>query len=107
MIFIERNSVEKTNSIAIYDAMKRSCIAMFIFIFTNVGYAQDIQFSQFYASSMYANPAFAGSAHSGRVSSHTRYQWPRLDAKYFTTLASFDFYAPKVNSGFGIMALKD
>lgn len=69
--------------------------------------AQDIQFSQFYGSSMYVNPAFTGSAHAGRLTSHTRYQWPRLDARYFTTLASFDFFIPKTRSNLGVYALKD
>ncbi|HTF81668.1 MAG TPA: type IX secretion system membrane protein PorP/SprF [Cytophagales bacterium] len=78
-----------------------------LWLFVTVSTAQDIQFSQFYSSSMYVNPAFAGSAHAGRLTSHTRYQWPKLDARYFTTLASFDFIVPKTFSSIGIIALKD
>ncbi len=69
--------------------------------------AQDVQFTQFYASNMYVNPAFVGSSHLGRLISHSRYQWPGIEAKYVTTLASFDFYHPRTNSGFGGYALRD
>jgi type IX secretion system PorP/SprF family membrane protein len=69
--------------------------------------AQDIQFSQFYASPLFLNPAFAGSAHNTRMSFHERIQWPGLEAKYLTSLFSFDTYFAKQKSGFGLMMLHD
>ncbi len=69
--------------------------------------AQDIQFSQFYATSLYINPAFAGSSHFPRAIIHNRIQWPKLDARFNTYLASFDAYLPEVQSGVGIMFLHD
>jgi type IX secretion system PorP/SprF family membrane protein len=78
-----------------------------LYISTNTTQAQDIQFTQFYATNMYANPAFAGSSHMGRLISHSRYQWPTIDAKYLTSLASFDFFHPKTNSGIGVYVLSD
>jgi type IX secretion system PorP/SprF family membrane protein len=85
----------------------KAFLLAFCCLATKILWSQDIQFSQFYASSMYVNPAFVGSSHMGRIVSHSRYQWPTIDAKYITTLASFDFFARKINSGFGIYALGD
>jgi type IX secretion system PorP/SprF family membrane protein len=70
-------------------------------------YAQDIQYSQFYANVLYLNPAFAGNAHAIRGIFHHRTQWPSLDARYITTHFSVDCYAPRANSGFGLIAYKD
>ncbi|GAL87706.1 hypothetical protein CHU_1690 [Sporocytophaga myxococcoides] len=68
---------------------------------------QDIQFSQFYAASLYLNPAFAGSAHYDRITFHQRLQWPALDAKYITSYLSYDRYFEKYKSGIGAYILKD
>jgi type IX secretion system PorP/SprF family membrane protein len=70
-------------------------------------YAQDVQYSQFYASPLYMNPGFAGSAHFNRLSTHQRLQWPGVDAAYVTSLFSFDKYFAKYQSGFGLMAMQD
>jgi type IX secretion system PorP/SprF family membrane protein len=69
--------------------------------------AQDIQFSQFYATSLYVNPAFAGALHQSRAMFHQRVQWPQLEAKYITSLFSYDNFIDRYNSGIGIMALQD
>lgn len=74
--------------------------------FENV-WAQDPQFSMFYAVPLYLNPAFAGGRHANRALFHQRWQWPNQDARYTTSMFSFDTYAPMVNSGFGIMAMQD
>jgi type IX secretion system PorP/SprF family membrane protein len=69
--------------------------------------AQDIQFSQFYANILYLNPAFAGSANASRAIFHQRIQWPHLDAKYITSSFSLDHQFEKINSGVGLILLKD
>lgn len=69
--------------------------------------AQDIQFSQFYAAQTYLSPAFAGSTHQTRGMFHQRLQWPRLQAKYITSMASFDKYYSEYNSGIGAVLLYD
>src|SRR6478736_5086520 len=79
-----------------------SCI-----FFSVVSLSQDIQFSQFYNAQLYQNPGFAGAAHLPRATSHSRIQWPALDAKYITSLVSFDGFSSKFNSGFGGYVLKD
>ena len=84
-------------------------IYLLIFLFQCAGtsFAQDIQFSQFYATPLYLNPAFAGSAHMHRAISHNRLQWPGLEARYYTSLLSVDTYLPQYNSGFGLIGYFD
>jgi len=86
-------------------------LKIFLFIsLVNLGVklpAQDIQFSQFYAASLYLNPAFAGSAHAPRISIHERIQWPGLDAKYTTSMVSADHFFSKYHSGVGLIVLQD
>ncbi len=61
----------------------------------------------FYSVPVYLNPAFAGSKHANRALLHQRWQWPNQEARYTTTQFSFDTYASKYNSGFGIVAIQD
>jgi type IX secretion system PorP/SprF family membrane protein len=69
--------------------------------------SQDIQFSQFYGSPLYFNPAFAGSAHHWRGIFQQRLQWPSLDAKYVTSLFSADGYFNDHKSGLGLVFVRD
>lgn len=82
-------------------------ITCFMYFNSKILYAQDIQFSQFYANVLYLNPAFAGSSHQTRVIGHQRLQWPGLDAKYITSSFSVDHFFTKANSGLGFMILRD
>ncbi len=74
-------------------------------------FAQDPQFSQFYANPLYHNPAFAGYTGKSRLSVNYRNQWPALGANYQTAVASFDTYldpgAGSVGVGFGALAMHD
>ncbi|MFN3402717.1 MAG: type IX secretion system membrane protein PorP/SprF [Cytophagaceae bacterium] len=88
----------------LYSLLVVFCITTSCF---NEARSQDIQFSQFYAAALYLNPAFAGSTHTHRAMFHQRLQWPRLEAKYITSLFSFDTYFPGSKSGIGLMAIKD
>lgn len=67
---------------------------------------QDAQFSQFFATRIYLNPAFAGNTHFGRVSSHLRRQWPALQG-YTTTGFYYDQNLPGISSGMAISMLND
>ena len=78
-----------------------------LFFASEKSFAQDIQYSQFYANVLYLNPAFAGNSHATRGILHQRLQWPALDAKYITSHFSVDHYFEKVNSGVGLMVYKD
>lgn len=75
------------------------------FVFINISniYAQDPQFSQFYAAPLYLNPAFAGSTELSRVGLNFRSQWPSLQANYTTASLYFDHFFEDYNSGVGVI----
>jgi type IX secretion system PorP/SprF family membrane protein len=70
-------------------------------------YAQDPQFSQFYAAPLYLNPAFAGSAPQHRFISNIRHQWIGLPKAFVTYAFSYDVNVPDLNSGFGMLLTTD
>jgi type IX secretion system PorP/SprF family membrane protein len=65
--------------------------------------AQDPQFSQFYASPVYLNPALAGSTDRARVGVNYRNQWPSLTHSFTTISAYADFFSKAIESGVGII----
>lgn len=68
---------------------------------------QDIQFTQFYASPLYLNPAFAGANVCSRLMSNYRNQWPGIKKAYTSYSVAFDHSVPKLNSGIGFLATND
>lgn len=69
--------------------------------------AQDPQFTQFYASPLYLNPAFAGATKWVRAGMNYRNQWPGVDANYNTVTAWCDLYIESKNSGLGLLLSND
>ena len=53
-------------------------ILITVFIFSDRSYGQDAQFSQYYASELYLNPAFAGSDPYVSASTNYRQQWSSI-----------------------------
>lgn len=70
-------------------------------------WAQDPQFSQFYANPIYTNPAFAGSVNHGRIVMDFRNQWPGVSGAFRTGSFSYDEHFDKINGAFGVMASYD
>jgi len=68
---------------------------------------QDTYFSQFYSSSLYLNPAFAGTAQMGRFSASYRNQYPTLGTTYATYNASFDIPVDLLQGGVGVNVMND
>ena len=67
---------------------------------------QIIQFSQFYAAPLYLAPSYAGDCFGSRVSLNYRNQWPEVGT--FNTYAlAYDQNLHKLNSGVGLMVLRD
>jgi len=69
-------------------------------------WAQDPQFTQFYAAPQYLNPAFAGSALAPRITANYRNQWPAITS-YVTSMVGVDHYIEKFNSGIGLLIQND
>jgi type IX secretion system PorP/SprF family membrane protein len=69
--------------------------------------AQDAEFTQFFASPVYTNPAFAGSSAGGRITMNFRNQWPSLPGSFVTYSAAYDQHFRGIGGGIGIIATGD
>lgn len=87
--------------------MKRFLQIVFLICFGSAAVAQDPQFTQFYAASMYHNPAMTGGSFRDRVVVNYRNQWPSLPKSFVTYAASYDHYSRRYQSGFGLQAYTD
>ena len=65
--------------------------------------AQDPQFSQFYATPLYLNPALTGATDRARAGINYRIQWPSLTHSFTTTSAYIDYFAKTIESGVGLI----
>lgn len=83
--------------------MKGLTIFLTCFMLSFFGFAQDIQYSQYYANPIYLNPAFAGSTGQTRFGVNFRNQWPALEESFVAYTAYFDHYEERINSGFGLI----
>ena len=70
-------------------------------------FAQDPQFTQFYANPLYLNPAFAGSKRCPRVNLNYRNQWPSIPGQFVTYSASYDQHVDAISGGLGGMVYSD
>jgi type IX secretion system PorP/SprF family membrane protein len=70
-------------------------------------FAQDPEFTQFYANPLYLNPAFAGSVRCPRLVMNYRHEWPSISGTYVTTSASYDQYVNALHGGIGVLVMND
>lgn len=70
-------------------------------------HAQDAQFTQFYASPMYLNPAFTGLTFEHRFVANYRNQWPGVKTAYQTAMVTYDYNMSNLNSGLGFTVMQD
>ena len=87
--------------------IKKSFFILITFFFLNILHGQDPQFSQFYNSSLFTNPAFTGTGECFKVGTNSRTQWLGLTRAFNTTLIYGDVNYETLNSGFGFMVLYD
>lgn len=83
-----------------------SCFLILLFAVTRL-YAQDPQFSQFYANPLYTNPAFVGAANNFRVVLAARDQYTALQNNFRTYSASADVNSSALGGGIGLLAMQD
>lgn len=69
--------------------------------------AQDPEFSQFYASPLYLNPAFAGTSEFPRIVANYRNQWPKNGNTFVTYNFTYDNYVKSMKGGLGFQLLYD
>jgi len=82
-------------------------IFLFSYVFIHISYAQDPQFSQFYANPLYLGSAFTGATEENRIALNYRNQWPAIPGVFTTYSFSYDRYFQNFNSGVGFLALYD
>jgi type IX secretion system PorP/SprF family membrane protein len=81
---------------------------LFIFpVFIGESFAQDPEFSQFYANPLYLNPALAGATMCPRAIVNYRNQWPGLGKAFVTYHASYDMYLNPLHGGVGLDIVYD
>lgn len=69
--------------------------------------AQDPQFSQFYASPQYLNPALTGNTWQDRIALNYRLQWPGVQPGYETFAFAYDHRFSGMGSALGGYVLRD
>lgn len=82
-------------------------LVLFVSLLMNIIFAQDVEFSQFYAAPLHLNPSLAGINFIPRIILNYRNQWPRLNNAYVTYAASYDRHIENINGGIGVMILAD
>jgi type IX secretion system PorP/SprF family membrane protein len=70
-------------------------------------FAQDQQFTQFYAVPTAVSPAFAGASIQSRVSMQYRNQWAAIPGGFNAGNITFDQFMPNLNSGIGMLVSYD
>ena len=69
--------------------------------------AQDPVFSQFYATPLQVNPAFAGVTFAPRITANYRNQWSGLNNAFVTYAATYEQSLEDLNSGIGLVFQTD
>lgn len=86
---------------------KRSLTFILLLGMWGITFAQDPEFTQFYAAPLYLNPAFAGATVCPRVIMNYRNQWPGLTGTFVTYSASFDQHVRNLQGGVGFLVTTD
>jgi type IX secretion system PorP/SprF family membrane protein len=82
--------------------MKRGVFLLIFIGCVRVAFAQDLQYSQFYAAPLYLNPALTGMTELTRLGVNYRKQWPGLNYDFQGYSAFIDHYSYDLKSGFGV-----
>ena len=87
--------------------MKKIIIG-FLLIFVNAtSFAQDPEFTQFYANPIYLNPAMAGTHGCPRLNLNYRNQWPSISGAFVTNSVSYDQFVNVLQGGVALMVTND
>ena len=87
--------------------MKQIRYIIFSICLVSLVKAQDPQFTQFYATPLFLNPAFTGLTYEHRFTAAYRNQWPGIKNAYTTYMAAYDYNLSDLNSGVGGFVLQD
>lgn len=82
-------------------------ISLYCVFLASSTFAQDPNFTQYYANPLYLNPAFAGSNICPRIILNYRNQWPAISGTYVTYNASYDQHFNGLSGGLGLLLYND
>jgi type IX secretion system PorP/SprF family membrane protein len=86
---------------------QKKYISLFVLALSVKVFAQDPQFTQFYNTPMFLNPALAGSSDAHRFTATYRNQWPGVKKAFSNYMASYDYNLDKYNAGVGAYVMQD
>lgn len=69
--------------------------------------AQEVHFSQFFASPLYLSPSLAGTSEGSRIAFNFRDQWPKIPNTFISTAFSIDHNFRSMKSGIGLLIFAD
>jgi type IX secretion system PorP/SprF family membrane protein len=87
--------------------MRNWVVVLILIASVEYAFAQDPEFSQYYAAPLLLNPAFTGTASDHRLIANYRNQWPSITNGFVTYALSYDYNLPHLNSGVGLMVMTD
>jgi len=87
--------------------IKISILVIIFYLIDIHVYAQDIQFTQYYAAGTYLNPAFTGSDGCSKISSSNRKQWNSFSGGYTTNIVTYETPITKYHNAIGLSLLSD
>ncbi len=96
--------------IPLHKLHKRALLPLILLLsclFGEKGWAQDAEFSQFYAAPSYLNPAMIGFSEQPRFALNYRHQYPSFENAYLTLHAAYDQNFDSFNSSVGLSILAD
>lgn len=85
----------------------KTIILLFFLFGLSKGFSQDLNLTQYYASPLLLNPAFAGAVEQYRFTTTYRNQWVQVPKSFSSNLASFDYNLINYNSGLGVFIFSD
>ena len=78
------------------------------FVFcSNIAKSQDPIFSLFETTAMNFNPSHVGNVDYSRIAIGYRNQYPTYKSPFVSYTATYDLYMEEINSGFGVMIMRD
>jgi type IX secretion system PorP/SprF family membrane protein len=85
----------------------RKSILVLLCFYSYSSNAQDVSFSQMYATPMYLSPSFTGLTQGTRMSLTYRDQWPGIPNTYRSYALAADHFFDEYSSGVGILVMRD
>ena len=82
-------------------------VIVFIAVNSYLLHGQDVQFSQYYNSTLYSNPAFAGTGNNTRIGTIYRTQWTNVAKPYNTFAIWGDHLIESARTGVGLWIMRD